>query len=94
MVCFSTFCLFFTGVLIHTKAAFNKFAYAYTDLKHIPHDSNLTITCILRTLLKHQDILGKELFLQLDNCYRENKNRYVLSFCALLVQLKMFRKVL
>ncbi|XP_071821925.1 uncharacterized protein [Apostichopus japonicus] len=82
-----------TGVLIHTKGPCDKFAYVYTDVKHIPHDSNMTITCILRTLVKHKDTLGKDLFLQLDNCYRENKNRYLLSFCSLLVELKIFRVV-
>lgn len=62
-----------------------------TDLKHIQHDSNMTITCNLWTLVKHKDTLGKDLFLQMDNCYRDNKNRYLLSFCPPALLLLAFR---
>ena len=29
----------------------------------------------------------------MDNCWRENKNQYVLAFCALMVQLKIVKKI-
>ena len=29
----------------------------------------------------------------MDNCSRENKNKYVFAFCALLVELGIFRKI-
>ena len=29
----------------------------------------------------------------MDNCARENKNKYVLALCCLLVELKIFRKI-
>ena len=35
----------------------------------------------------------RTLFLQADNCYRENKNRYMLAFCSLLVYLGVFDSV-
>ena len=37
--------------------------------------------------------LPPTLYLQMDNCWRENKNRYVLCFLALLVELGIFKKV-
>ncbi|KAL9956144.1 hypothetical protein ACROYT_G037583 [Oculina patagonica] len=33
------------------------------------------------------------LFLQMDNCYRECKNRYILGFCSLLVEKGIFKEV-
>ena len=33
------------------------------------------------------------LYLQADNCYRENKNRFVLAFCELLVKERIFNEV-
>ena len=33
------------------------------------------------------------LYLQLDNCVKENKNQYILWLLALLVELKIFEKV-
>ena len=85
-----------TGALVHTKAENGKMAFAYFDLLQWPHDSNLTITVLLDVLKHVQSKLGtlpKILFLQLDNTSRENKNKYVLSFLALLVHLKIFKKV-
>jgi hypothetical protein len=35
----------------------------------------------------------KTLYLQADNCYRENKNRFMLAFCSLLVYLGVFDSV-
>ena len=37
--------------------------------------------------------LAPNLFLQLDNCYRQCKNIHILGFCALLVKAGVFRKV-
>lgn len=85
-----------TGALVHTKAEKGKMAFAYLDILQWPHDSNLTITVLLDVLQQIQSKLGsipKILYLQLDNTSRENKNKYILSFLALLVQLKIFKKV-
>ena len=41
----------------------------------------------------YQDQLPPTLYLQMDNCARENKNKIVLTFGALLVELGVFRKV-
>ena len=84
-----------TGALFHTKAPCGKLAYAFIDLLQWPHDSNLTITLLLRVLLdySHSRPLPETLYIQMDNTSRENKNRYVLTFCAILVELKIFKKV-
>lgn len=84
----------FTGVLVHTASPEGKIPFIYHDIKHIPHDSNLTIHCITETLNELKDRLGKTLFLQMDNCGRENKNKYVLSYIALLVHLGIFKEAL
>jgi hypothetical protein len=85
-----------TGVLLHTKSPHGKIAYAFVDLLEYPHDSNLTITILMKVL--HQYItnhsqLPETLYLQMDNTSRENKNRFVFGFCSILVELKIFKKV-
>ena len=32
------------------------------------------------------------LYLQMDNCYRECKNRYIMAFCTFLVEKKYLRR--
>ncbi len=82
-----------TGVLLHTQAAEGKIPLIFMDVKEVPHDSNLTMNVILKTLYKYKEKLGKVLFLQLDNCFRENKNKYLLSLASLLVEMKVFEEV-
>ncbi|CAH3044847.1 unnamed protein product, partial [Pocillopora meandrina] len=79
-----------TGVLVNQKQE----AHAILDLCQYPHDSNFTISVMLETVA-HQEIgyLPPVLYLQMDNCWRENKNRYVLSFLSLLVERNIFEKV-
>lgn len=85
-----------TGVLVHTKAPCGKLAYAYVHFLQWPHDSNLTITLLLDTLIQYQkeNTLPTTLYIQMDNTARENKNKYVLGFCCILVELRIFQKVL
>ena len=59
--------------------------YTYVTQEDIKGDPNLTVDCLQRTLKKEEARRGgklpRELCLQLDNCWRENKNSYVLSTC-------------
>ena len=55
-------------------------------------DPNLTIT-ILNKVLCEQEHLPPVLYLQLDNTTRENKNQALFAYCAMLVELKIFKKV-
>ena len=84
-----------TGVILHTKAPGGKLVYCYVDLIQYPHDGNLTLTVIIDSLVRFTKSynLPKVLYLQMDNTCRETKNKYVLTFCAILVNLNIFEKV-
>ena len=84
-----------TGSLLHTKSPRGKLAFVFIDLLQWPHDSNLTITVLYNILLDYSQThsLSETLYLQLDNTSRENKNRYLIGFCALLVESHVFKKV-
>jgi hypothetical protein len=48
---------------------------------------------ILKAVEKSRGTLAKTLYLQLDNCPRENKNTYIVAFCNWLVQRHVFGTV-
>ncbi|XP_022808902.1 uncharacterized protein LOC111345874 isoform X2 [Stylophora pistillata] len=77
-----------TGVLNHGRQP-----KGYFDLFQYPHDANLTINILLLELQSMGEDLPDTLYLQMDNCWRENKNQFVLNFLALLVKLDIFVKV-
>ena len=63
---------------------------------------NLTVTVANSFLSKYLTVillfmqfgqLPPTMYLQMDNCWRENKNLYVFCFLALLVELGIFEKV-
>jgi hypothetical protein len=58
-------------------------------------DSNNTINSLCHVLRQHQRTgpLPEVLYIQLDNATGENKNRFILFFCALLVGAGVFEKV-
>ena len=76
-----------TEVLNHGREALG-----YFDLMQWPHDSNLTINVILPVILTMETIPDK-LYLQMDNCWRQNKKQFVLTFLAVLVKIDIFKKV-
>lgn len=85
-----------TGLILHAQAPVGgKLVYSFVDLIQYPYDSNLTLTVIINALVDFVETssLPKVLYLQMDNTCRENKNRYVLTFCAILVYLGIFNKV-
>ena len=84
-----------TGSLLHIRSPRGKLAFVFVDLLQWPHDSNLTITVLYNILLDYSQThsLSETLYLQLDNTSRENKNRYLIGFCALLVESCVFKKV-
>lgn len=83
-----------TGVIVHGHGC-----EGYLDFLQWPHDPNLTITVLMKVLEKYIPIMAKKghtpskLYVQFDNCVRENKNKYVFTFLALLVQLGLFQEV-
>ncbi|XP_064641945.1 uncharacterized protein LOC135496514 [Lineus longissimus] len=87
-----------TGIKIHcspTEDTDSVIAIVYVDVNEYPHDSNLTISILLDVLLvlMHHRIFKPKLHLQMDNCWRENKNRYILSFLFFLVHIDVFEEV-
>ncbi|XP_052820260.1 uncharacterized protein LOC128246095, partial [Mya arenaria] len=82
-----------TGVINHGNGGF----HSYVDFNQFPHDPNLTINILLRALKKSADkqmnFLPPVLYLQFDNCCRENKNHCVLAFAELLVSLNIFKEI-
>ena len=77
-----------TGVLVHGVQD----AWGFLDCDQWPHASNLTINVLINILSMYEN-LPPILYIQLDNCYRENKNKYVIGFCCLLVELGVFEKI-
>ena len=83
-----------TGVIIH-----GHLHQLYTWVDNFPKDSNVTATVLLEALKDLQKIKGpkyehpRNLYLQLDNCSGENKNRFFLTFLALLIQLGVFDRI-
>ena len=82
-----------TGVLVHTRTEKGKKPYAFYDLLQYPHDANLTLSILVHTLNQLGPCLPPVLFLQMDNCYRENKNRFVFAFCSYLIMKRIFHEV-
>ena len=76
-----------TGVLTHGRGA-----YVFLQYNQFSCDSNQTVTVLLRCL-EELSPLPETLYLQMDNCTGQNKNKFVLSFLYYLVQTKVFRKV-
>ena len=54
---------------------------------------NIVLNILVELLMKMREFLPDVLFLQLDNTARENKNKYVLAFLALLVEEGIFSEV-
>ena len=83
-----------TGVIVHGYGS-----TSYVDYLQWPHDPNMTINVLLRVLVEYlpklasRGSLPRKLAVQIDNCVRENKNKFVLSFLALLVELGVFEEV-
>ena len=78
------------GVIVH---GFEQRCYVVKP--NWKHDTNLTIHILVLTLIRvaEKGPLPRVLYLQMDNCWRENKNQYMFTFLALLVKLGIFKKV-
>lgn len=81
-----------TGVLAHTRAPKGKKVYAFYNICQWPQDTNLTIHALLNVLLDFTEHMPEILYLQLDNAGNQNKNRYLLGFCAFLSEKRIFKR--
>ena len=80
-----------TGCLVHGHGN-----YGFFDFLQFSHDANLTLTCMLLALMEVCKVstLPRRLLIQMDNCVRENKNKYVFGFLAYLIELQVFSEVM
>ena len=85
-----------TGALIHGTMDYSKDAIMFVNTADLPSDSNLTLDVLLSALelhMKKYNKLPEKLYLQFDNCWRENKNKYILCFSFLLVAMGIVKTV-
>ena len=82
-----------SGALVHTRAPYVKLNYAFYDSLQWPHDCDLVVEFLYQIWSDLRGHLPDVLYLQVDNCPRENKNQYFLAFCSLLVGKRIFKKV-
>ena len=85
------------GAIVHSGlSSQGKEIFACLDLFEWSHDPNLTVNALICVIDKwnHSHSLAPVLYLQLDNCVRENKNNIVICFFALMVEFDIFEKVL
>ena len=78
-------------VLTHGKPA-----RVFLAPETIASDPNLTIHLLYTTLVEEEQRRGKlppTLYLQLDNCARENKNTYVIMYLVWLVERRIFKVI-
>ena len=78
-----------TGVLVHGSPN-QTFAYLWPD--RVPKDPNLTCSILLDVLSRIETKAGV-LYLQIDGCTGENKNRDAFMLCAYLVRIGVFSKI-
>jgi hypothetical protein len=78
------------AVKVHGKAN-----YLYWSTNQIVHDTNFSVECLRRSLLKLESEFGKlppTLYIQCDNG-PDMKSKQFIAFCASLVENKVFQKV-
>ena len=84
-----------TGVMIHGMDRTEPMVFTWYD--RFPASSNVICTVLWETLSKLSENGTKSfppvLNLHLDNCWRENKNKYVFGFLKALVTLGYFKKI-
>lgn len=81
------------GILTHSVP--NKL-HLYTLTEEYETGANHIIECIHRLLnaMGNSGTLPRRLFIQMDNCSRENKNRFVFAYLESLVEVGLFNEVL
>jgi hypothetical protein len=81
-----------TGVIVHGPKGFTK---VYTWYDEFPHDANVKVECLLRTLEHYRDRNGRlpaKLYIQFDNA-KNNKCNAIVKLLAFLVEFGVFKKI-
>ena len=74
---------YLVGAIVHGRNV-----YFYRHLDVFPRGANVTIEVLHRLFEDTYERYGglpKRLYLQMDNCWRENKNRFVMAYLSDLV---------
>ena len=69
--------VYLMGVLVHGYKAFG-----FTYLKNVKHGTNIVIECLHQVFVDYKQTRGyipPVIFLQLDNTWKQNKNKYMLG---------------
>ena len=82
------------GAIVHGRAL-----YGFSYLDNCKHGTNLTIEALHRVLLKewlrgNKERLPRVLYIQLDNCSKQNKSQYLIAYLGLLVGWDVFEEVI
>jgi hypothetical protein len=84
----------FTGALIHGHLPGAIIHYTHGEL---PKDSSYTTQCVLQTLKRVFDLRPctsiEIIYIQMDNCHRENKNRTLLWLMAIVLRMGYSKEV-
>ena len=78
------------GAIVHGFGAF-----AFTHLDHVKSGANATMDVLVRVLQIYKDERGQlppKLYLQLDNTVKQCKNKFLMSFLAMLVEHGVFEE--
>ena len=68
----------------------------FVNMEQYEQGSNMIVSMLYRLILEVRQDMGRlppRVHISLDNCYRENKNRFTLSFLTALVQNDIFSEV-
>merc|ERR1719318_34743 len=86
-----------TGVIASSSLySENRKVKMFINHDQFENGSNMIISIVYKMILdflNDHKFLPPILFLNLDNCGRENKNRYLLAFCCALVELDIFSEI-
>ena len=80
------------GVIVHGYRTFG-----FTYLKNILHGTNIVIECLHHVLLDYKKNRGRippVIYIQLDNTWKQNKNKFMLGYLACLVAWGVVRQVI
>jgi hypothetical protein len=84
--------VYLMGVLCHGYRTFG-----FTYLKNIKHGTNIVLECLHQVLVDYKKTRGyipPVIYLQLDNTWKQNKNKYMLAYAACLVLWGVCRQVI
>ena len=84
------------GIIYSSHYSMNRKIRMFVNMEQYEQGSNMIVSMLYRLILEVKQDMGRlppKVHISLDNCYRENKNRFTLSFLTALVQHDIFSEV-